>query len=570
MTEILPGVYRMTFGEPERFTFSSLREKAMKPWGASVPAPFGEADVSFEADSRGCALTLPLRGRVYGFGLQLKAFDHTNGRRLMRCNADAPAADGESHAPVPFYVTTAGYGVLVDTLRDAVFYCGETRRRGASRGGETPLGDMRVEIPRAAGVNVYLFAGEDMLDAVRRYNMFAGGGAPMPLWALNAWYRLYGQADAADWARLARRLRDQDLPVSVIGLEPGWHTHSYSCSYVYDTEKRGDCLGAVDEMRRMGYRVNLWEHCFTHPSSPIYDALLPYSGDHEVWGGIVPDFTLPEARKIFTDQQKTLHADCFKLDECDGSDFTGGWTFPDGARFPGGLDGEQMHHALGLLYQQTMDAAFPGSCHSVRASGALASPYPFILYSDLYEHRDFIRGVCTAGFSGLLWAPEVRDAANRRDFVRRLQTAAFSPQLLINAWYLKNPPWEQFDKDLNLRDERMADADELTAVVRDLFRTRERFAPYLERMYAQYRDTGKPVFRALVLDWPGDENTYSIDDQYLMGDDYLFAPLTAESDERDVYLPGGSWVREGTGETYAPGTHHFACAETEYLLFRKA
>ena len=569
MKEILPGVYHLRFGEPERFTFETLREKPMKSFGESHPAPFAEADIAFEVNGRGCTLTLPLEGHVYGFGLQLKAFEHTNGRRLMRCNADAPSADGESHAPVPFYVTTAGYGVLVDTLRDAVFYCGQTRKKAASRGGVTALGDMRVEVPRARGVDVYIFAGNSMLEAVRKYNMFAGGGAAMPAWGLGAWYRVYGQAAAADWAAMARKFRERDIPVTVIGLEPGWHTHSYSCSYVYDNENRGDCLGAVDEMRALGYRVNLWEHCFTHPTSPIYDALLPYSGDYEVWGGLVPDFTLPEARRIFTDQQKTLHADCFKLDECDGSDHTGGWSFPDGAMFPSGMDGEQMHHALGLLYQQTMDAAFPGACHSVRASGALASPYPFVLYSDLYEHRDFIRGVCTAGFSGLLWAPEVRHAESRRDFVRRLQTATFSPQLLINAWYLKNPPWEQFDTELNLKGERMADADELERIVRDLFKTRERLTPYLQRMYEQYRDTGKPVFRALVMDYPDDEATYPIDDEYLMGDDYLFAPLTAESDTRNVYLPGGSWQREETGETFAQGWHTFTCGETEYLLFKK-
>ena len=39
---------------------------------------------------------------------------------------------GESHAPVPFYISTAGYGVFVDTYRYATFYMGTNSKKGAS------------------------------------------------------------------------------------------------------------------------------------------------------------------------------------------------------------------------------------------------------------------------------------------------------------------------------------------------------------------------------------------------------------------------------------------------------
>ena len=587
MNQICQGVYRMTFGEPEALTYTSFREYPAKSVGKDHPLPFSEGEVSFETSSRGCALMLPLRGEVYGFGLQLRTFRHTLGKRVMRCNADALALNGESHAPAPFFVTTAGYGVLVDSARDVAFYCGQARPKGASRhlaGQEAswapeatdaayrselnaPDVRMRVEIPVARGVDVYVFAGGSMLDAVQRYNMFCGGGCALPAWGLGVWYRMYGASTAQDWVDFARRFREDGLAVSVLGLEPGWHTHAYSCSYVFDDRRLGDHAAAFRQLREMGYHINLWEHCFTHPSSPIYEALMPYAGDYEVWGGLVPDFATPQAREIFLRQQRTLGADCFKLDECDGSDLTGGWSFPDGARFPSGLDGEQMHHLLGLLYQQTIHAGFPEACHSVRASGAMASPYPFILYSDLYDHRDFIRGVVNAGFSGLLWAPEVRHAKNLRDFIRRLQTALFSPQMLINAWYLKNPPWDQLEREKNNADQRMPQADEALRMVRELFARRAALVPYLERMYRQYRSTGKPVFRALILDYPEDAACQLVDDEYLMGDDYLFAPLTEESDTREVYLPQGTWTREG--RDYGAGRHTFTCGLEEYLLFER-
>ena len=88
----------------------------------------------------------------------------------------------------------------------------------------------------------------------------------------------------------------------------------------------------------------------------------------------------------------------------------------------------------------------------MRSSGALAAPYPYVLYSDLYDHQEFIHGVAKMGFSGLLWTPELRDAKSPEDLVRRLQCVALSPLALINAWYIKNPPWKQVDREANNAD----------------------------------------------------------------------------------------------------------------------
>lgn len=53
--------------------------------------------------------------------------------------------------------------------------------------------------------------------------------------------------------------------------------------------------------------------------------------------------------------------------------------------------------------------------------GALAASYPFVLYSDLYDFGDFLTGTVNAGFSGLLWAPELRHAESSDELIRRLQ-----------------------------------------------------------------------------------------------------------------------------------------------------
>ena len=61
---------------------------------------------------------------IYGFGLQLKGFGCKGTKKLLRTNSDPVANTGDSHAPVPFFVSTAGYGIYMDTARYVSFYCG--------------------------------------------------------------------------------------------------------------------------------------------------------------------------------------------------------------------------------------------------------------------------------------------------------------------------------------------------------------------------------------------------------------------------------------------------------------
>ncbi len=92
-------------------------------------------------------------------------------------------------------------------------------------------------------------------------------------------------------------------------------------------------------------RVNLWFNPYVSPTAPLYRKLLPFAGTHLVWNGIVPDYTLPEPRKIFAEHlaREVLNVNPravggFKIDEVDGYDR---YLWPDTARFPSGRDGEQ-------------------------------------------------------------------------------------------------------------------------------------------------------------------------------------------------------------------------------------
>lgn len=597
---ILPGIWKATLGVPESYTPVTGRTIPPDARGlAGMTAP-GEAPIikiSGKIGPRGCFLTLPLAAseNIFGFGLQMLSFAQRGKKKTIRVNADPKGDTGDTHAPVPFYVTTNGYGVLVDTCRHVSFYCGDARPRpdkavsASSSAVPNPnslrnlppddSGTVSVEVPRAKGVDIYLFAGPTMMEAVRRYNLFSGGGVAPPEWGLGFWYRAYGQANASEVLAIAQGLRDEKIPCDVLGLEPGWQSHSYSCSFQWDAQRFSDPRGFIQSAKGMGYRLNLWEHAFTHPSSLIFEKLLPHSGDYGVFGGLVPDFAGDPARTIFGDYHGKHFIDLgisgFKLDECDNSDYTGGWSFPAFSKFPSGLDGEQMHQVFGLRYQDAILKQFRQrqelTYNLVRSSGALAAPYPFVLYSDLYGHREFVRALVNAGFSGLLWCPEVRDAASDEDLIRRLQTVIFSPLAMVNAWYIKNPPWKQIDQKKNNANDLSADWKQLESRCRSIIEWRMRLVPYLRGAFAEYALNGTPPFRALIMDDPADKSLLTVDDEYMMGDRMVVAPLFAGEDSRKVVLPKGEWHDLWTGKVFQGGRSYTVAASQENIsVFVKA
>jgi len=585
-----PGVWSHRWGLPEEQTPVSELKPEPANWGApSLPVveepPVDLNAVEFRTSSRGCVLTLPLgkEEEIFGFGLQLKSSRQTGKKRTIRVNSDPVADTGDSHAPAPFYVSTAGYAVLVDTARYATFYCGSHQplsevdeetdpSKMFSAEGIEVLYEWRrhekrrmvVEIPVAKGVEVYVFAGPTFADAVRRYILFSGGGCLPPRWSLGPWYRTWGKHSQEGVLNQARRLRERDIPVSVFGFEPGWHQHAYSCNYRWHPDRFPEPESMLQQLVELELHPNLWEHAFVHPSAEMYGDLKPHAGDTAVWGGLIPDLTREEARSIFADyHEKSLvekGVSGFKLDECDNSDYLSyPWSYPEYMDFPGGLDGEQMHSLFGVLFQQTIGGMFRNrdqrTLGQVRSSHALSAPHPFVLYSDLYDHKDFIRGVVTAGISGILWCPEVRQCLSAEDLIRRLQTTVFSPQALVNAWMIPHFPWEQFDAEKNRAGEKLEDWEELESVVRDLFQLRNRLVPYLYAAYADYHQSGTPPFRPLVYEHPEDPATFDIDDQYWMGSDLMVAPVVAGESERDLYLPEGSWYEFWSGKRMTSGWH---------------
>ena len=547
---------KFTFGTPEKL-IPSYFCKNFNYTETDIKYP--ESNFSFHTLKSGCVIEFPIEDdcQIFGFGLQIKNFNHRGQKLRLDVNADPVAGTGETHAPVPFFVTNKGYGMYFDTARYAEFYCGKQKNLASkatvSEGGDAAseaelyaIRDdkdliMSVRIPAAEGIDIYVIEGDSITDIVSQYNMLAGGGPVVPEWGLGLLYRCYYEWNSEKIKTVADYFRDNNIPCDTLGLEPGWHSHAYSCTYTWRESLYPNPDEFIAYLKERNFHINLWEQAFVHPDAPFHDEMAPYAGDWLVWGGLVPDFATPEARKIFADYHRKYliekGIDGFKLDECDSSDYTGGWSFPLSSQFPSGLEGDQYHSLIGTLFCQTQMEALGDrtTLSEIRSMGSLAAPYPFVLYSDLYDHKDFIRGLVNSGFSGLLWAPEFRHSKTKEEAIRRMQCVIFSTHALVNAWNYNGIPWVELDCEEEFR---------------ELINLRYSLIPTLKAAFDQYHATGKPPIRALVMDFTDDEKTYRVDDEFMFCDDILVAPIPANyPDERDVYLPRGArWADFFTGE----------------------
>lgn len=596
--EIAPGVIKLEKGEIDTFTpYSLFGGKPIIEAMKSLPTaklPFDTEEVQIKITDRGCLIEVPLEDneQIYGFGLQFETFGQRGLRKRPIVNDNPLNGLGYTHAPQTFYVSTKGYGILVNTARYTTFLCGsnqKTRQSMQSTEVRKPIstttedlyknrsnGDkVFIDVPGAKGIEVFIITGPELLDVVKRYNLLSGGGCLPPMWGLGFKYRVKGDATQDSVMRFANYFRNNNIPCDVLGLEPGWQTATYSCSYIWNKERFPQHKEMLTRLQEKGYKVNLWEHAYVHPTSPIRKELEPYSGDFLVWNGLVPDFIKPEAHKIFTDYHRTLIDEGisgFKLDECDNSNISfasATWCFPDLTQFPSGIDGEKMHQIFGSLYVNAMDSIYRAkntrAYQDYRSSGMFMSPRSAVLYSDTYDPKEYIQALCNSAFGGLLWCPEVREAHSAEDFFHRLQTVILSPQAMINAWYLQYAPWLQFDRGKNERGEFLPKAKQYEEYARTLINLRMELIPYLYTAFRTYQQEGIPPFRPLLMDDPKDERLRTISDQYMIGNGMMAAPLYENKKSRKVYFPEGVWYNFNTNEKYEGNREYEITTELNQL-----
>ncbi|WP_289158534.1 TIM-barrel domain-containing protein [uncultured Muribaculum sp.] len=580
--QVEPGVWKGIVGTPEDYSLlgvagcTPLKEGFSRLPQAELPSIAPEVVAEVVNGKTHLRFPLDRNEQLYGFGLNFQTV-HQRGKILnLHVDHYGGKDNGRTHAPVPFYISSNGYGVLINSARYLSVYAGSGARKDSPNAPvakdrntdktwqSRPYSDAVSVLVPAEGAEIYLFAGPTPMDVVRRYNLLCGGGNLPPRWGLGFTQRTKTRYTADEVIAEADAFEQNGYPLDFIGLEPGWQSKAYPCTFEWDSTRYPNPQDFINSMKDRKVRINLWTNPYVSPDSKIYNEMYPVSGTHTVWCGIVPDFGTEKARELFKNKFDTEHLNIgvsgYKIDEIDGYDH---YLWPDVATFPSGLDSEQMRQTYGLWVQRLTNDLFKKRNQRtfglVRGSNAGGSSFPYVIYNDYYSHQDFITALINSGFSGVLWTPEVRSSKTPEEWLRRFQSVVFSPMAMINAWSSGTKPWS---------------FPEVADQVKEYSLLRMQMMPYWYTEFARYHYDGIPPFRAMNLE-PGfnidkavvkevkeknlDDNPYleavtkEIKDQYMAGEYLLVAPMFAGQTTRSVVLPQGDWYDFYTGEFVGNG-----------------
>ena len=156
----------------------------------------------------------------------------------------------------------------------------------------------------------------------------------------------------------------------------------------------------------------------------------------------------------------------------------------------------------------------------------------------------------TSGISGIpFWGWDLAgfngDIPSAELFIRSAQMAAFCPIMQYHAeskaeFNQDRTPWNIAQRTGDIR---------ALEGYRFFANVRMNLLPYIFDQSRVSSETGIPLMRALFIEYPEDQSTYSIYDEYLFGDYLLVAPIIEQgTTERMVYFPEGTWINIWTNE----------------------
>jgi alpha-glucosidase (family GH31 glycosyl hydrolase) len=499
--------------------------------------------------------------RFYGLGERANAAQH-RGARVESYVSDGPwieqnrglisgllpppgfrARDDATYFPVPWILSSRGYGFLVDNDETAYHDLATPERPdtwsvevvGAPEG--MPLR------PAPTTLRFRVFAGPRPADVLRRFTA-AVGRQPSPAapWVFGPWYQ--GPALQA--------FRDADVPVSVSQT----YLHYLPCG-----DDRSNEPARTAAAHALGYAIT------TYFNPMICTSYTPAFTDAAAAGALTTradgtpyvypyftnrffdvgqfDFSAPAGRRFYA----SLLSDAMD-DGHDGwmEDF-GEYT-PLDSRSADGRDGSATHNRYVTDYHCAAHAAtrkrpivrfqrsgWTGAarCAQVVWSGDPTTSWDF----------DGLRSVVTTGLgmglSGVsrwgsdiggffsLLGPQLTDEL----LIRWVQLGAVTGVMRTQRDGISIPSY---------RRPQVEDPAQIDNW-RRYAKLRTQLYPYIVAADREYERSGMPIMRHLMLAYPDDALAAEREDEFLFGPDLLVAPVLAPgAATREAYLPAGAWV----------------------------
>ncbi|MEY2935387.1 MAG: hypothetical protein RL033_6136 [Pseudomonadota bacterium] len=488
-------------------------------------------------------LTLAVGEHVYGLGERFQAFCR-NGQTVDMWNADCGTCSDKGYKDVPFFLTSKGWGVLVNSPGRVSFEIGTEQVMRA-----------QFAVP-GEDLDYFLIAGPAPRQVLARLGALVGRPALPPAWSFGLWLTtsFTTQYDEATVMSFVEGMAQRKIPLHVFHFDCFWMKAHHWCDFRWDEATFPDPEGMLARLHARGLRVCVWinpyigerSHLFAEGAEHGYLLKRP-NGD--VWqrdrwqaGMGYVDFTNPAATRWFQAQLRQLlqqGVDCFKTDF--------GEEIPTDVTYFDGSDPELMHNYYTYLYNKAVfelleEQRGPGqACVFARSATALCQRFPVHWGGDCYGNyesmAESLRGGLSLALSGFgFWSHDIggfESKASAAVYKRWIGFGLLSSHSRLHGSTSYRVPWSY--------DEEACD------VLRHFTELKCRLMPYLMQAARQAQEQSLPMMRAMLLEFPEDPTCRTLDRQYLLGDALLVAPVFHDS-KAEYYLPAGQWTHLLTGE----------------------
>ena len=512
---------------------------------------------------------------LFGLGEHFGALNR-RGQAFASWTVDAFGVRSDrAYKNVPLLLSSEGYGVFFD-MTGPLYY---------------DLGQASVAAwqatARADHLRAYLIIGDGIAPIMHAYHQLTGVPAVPPDWSFGFWISRWGYRNRDEVMEVARRMRQERVPCDVIHIDPYWmrYHEGHHGDLEWDESAFPDPKGMIAELKAMGFRLSLWESPYVplesemrvegeqkgfllkskatspSPSVEAQEFTSPARGGGQggglalVQGFAKPsaaiDFTNPEAVEWFKAKNRRLLEMGVAVIKTDFAE-----DMPADAVPHDGTSAEQLHNLYPLLYQRAVFEA-TNEVHGYgliwgRSGYAGSQRYPVHWGGDpgctFDDMAASLRGALSWILSGAAFAsfdmggffgiPTLTDPPSPELYVRWSQMGLLFSHARAHGHTAPREPW--------------AFSEPALSIFRKYAQLRYRLLPYLYAAARRAPD-GVPLARPLVYDWPSDPTTYHIDDEYMLGPDFLVAPMFKSRGSRDIYLPAGGWYDFWTDHRFDGG-----------------
>lgn len=495
-------------------------------------------------------LSLQVGECVYGLGERFTAFVK-NGQVVETWNEDGGTASQVAYKSIPFYMTNRGYGVLVDST-DAVSF--EVASEKVEYVGFSVPGER---------MSYYFFYGPTPKEVMEEYTGLTGRPALPPAWSFGLWLStsFTTNYDENTTSRFIHGMEERKIPLSVFHFDCFWMEEFHWCDFEWDRRFFPDIRKTIEKYHEMGLRICVWINPYIAQGTSFFregmekgyllkraDGKGIWQTDHWQAGIGLVDFTNPGAVSWYLDKLRTLlqcGVDCFKTDF--------GERIPIDVTYYNGKNPRAMHNYYSYLYNKAVfelleeergtgeavlfarSATVGGQKFPVHWGGDCSANYPSM--------AETLRGGLSFAMSGFsFWSHDISgfESTATPDLYKRW--AAFgllSTHSRLHGSSSYRVPW-MFD-------------EEADKVVQFFVRLKCHLMPYIYQKAVEAHESGVPLMRPMVFEFMEDPAVSYLDQQYLLGDRLLVAPVFREDHKVSYYLPEGIWTHLLDGTVRAGG-----------------